>query len=137
MSGLNTRSLDCEGLRGSRRPTATQYAAMHTKSEKVSQEQTPRPATVIETVNKIKDIFREVADVTNPMRKSYSEEVEMHHRTSSQRLHMHWAKLITSGVDGLPPHIYRESARLIVGELYPRLLYAFSDVVCYVTTNLK
>ena len=75
--------------------------------------------------------------------KSYAQEVVEHRRTASQRLEMQWAEVVVHQQVALdfqdpePPHIHHESTKLIVGELYPRLLYTFSDVVCFITNNVK
>lgn len=75
--------------------------------------------------------------------KSYAQEVSEHRKTAFQRLHMQWAQVVFPQINALdfqeppPPHIHHESTKLIVGELYPRLLYTFSDVVCFITNNVK
>jgi hypothetical protein len=143
--------LDCEGLRGSLRPTAGQYAAPKIKPLERLEKKTLLPAENTGIISLLKDVVKdavkELVDSTNPMRKSYYGEVEEHRKTSSHRLHMQWANVVapaTSFPIVIPthqeqefPHIDRDSAKLVVTELYPRLLYTFSDVVCYVTTNLK
>jgi hypothetical protein len=63
-----------------------------------------------------------------------------HKSTASQKLPLQWAKtmsnpsLTLSGL-GEKVEVHPDSRQRIVTELYPRLLYTFSDVVCYITNN--
>lgn len=60
-----------------------------------------------------------------------------HKTTAARTLRLQWARttLIPSG--GLVDKVVidADSRKSIVRNLYPRLLYAFSDVVCYITNN--
>jgi hypothetical protein len=86
--------------------------------------------------------------------KSFADEVEEHQATASSKLDLLWARttpddmsssgsLSSAGIMGPafaesePQHIDSASHQIIVKELYPRLLYTFSDVVCFITNNPK
>lgn len=147
MSLLNASScLDCEGLRGTLNPTAKQDVSSETPQRQHLQKKTLRPAARPSTFAVVRDNIEAVLKASNPVGKSYAQEVEEHRRTSSNRPYIQWANIvhppmsIPIGIVQQPdeePRIDDESAKLIVTELYPRLLYTFSDVVCYVTTNIK
>lgn len=64
--------------------------------------------------------------------------VEDHKNTVTRAVTLQWARslAIRSG-DGRKIIVHPSSREIIVKELYPRLLYTFSDVVCYVTTNAR
>jgi hypothetical protein len=106
-----TKVLDCEGLRGSGRSVAshlsTSQAARKTQFE------------------------------THSVR--YALEVKNHQNTSCHQLKLAWGKItIPSNPYAMDlKHVSSNTHRLAVKELYPRLLYTFSDVVCYVTANVK
>lgn len=71
-----------------------------------------------------------------------------HQDTASHRIDLKWGNVLVpahppqAGPSSLrtgkcPGHVDTDSRRIIVRSLYPRLLYAFSDVVCFVTTNAR
>jgi len=72
-------------------------------------------------------------------KRALRQNAEEHRGTASRVLPLQWAKVETrlkkGGLQGLESMMNSESRESIVGDLYPRLLYAFSDVVCYITTN--
>jgi hypothetical protein len=108
---LLTISLDCEGLRGSGRSVASHLTASNG---------TQKGQHTTHSV-------RFGLGVTN------------HTSTANQELKLAWGKAkLPSNPYALDlPHISSQTHRLAVKELYPRLLYTFSDVVCYVTANIK
>ncbi|QDS72494.1 hypothetical protein FKW77_010061 [Venturia effusa] len=122
--------VDCEGRRGSSRSVASQLAS-------------PRRTDTSPFKRKTLRIRNPDGAKARPSTKSYEQEVGEHQKTASQRLHMQWAKVVypppSAGpyLEPAPPHIHHESTKLVVGELYPRLLYTFSDVVCFITNNVK
>lgn len=69
----------------------------------------------------------------------YAQEAKTHQLTSLNELELSWGRV------WVPPnpyavdltHITSQTHHRAVTELYPRLLYTFSDVVCYVTANVK
>lgn len=114
---LITHIIDCEGRRGSSRSVASQLASGQ-----------PRRSPLERGTLRIP--------------KSYGQEVSEHRKTASRRLLMQWAKVVRPQPQGpysepQPSYIHHESTKLVVGELYPRLLYTFSDVVCFITNNVK
>ena len=69
-----------------------------------------------------------------------------HSASQKRTFELRWAQLRQPGTHGPAmeltaaesrelSHVASESRGLIVNELYPRLLYAFSDVVCFITNN--
>jgi hypothetical protein len=140
--------VDCEGLRGSFNPAAHQYVdAEKVRQRQYLQKRSLRPEDKPRVLVKARDRFNDVLASSNSItRNSYAKEVEQHQRTSSNQLAIQWANVIAPPTrqhagqgedDDDTPRIDSESARLVVAELYPRLLYTFSDVVCYVTQNVK
>lgn len=119
---------DCEGLRGSGQSSASRLASGQSLRKPHLERRT------------LKDMSRNAL-------KNYQDEIIEHKETSTNKLHLQWASctaaLSTLGTSstGVPanvverPHLDVKSQGLIVRELYPRLLYTFSDVVCYITNN--
>ncbi|KAK3996362.1 hypothetical protein QBC44DRAFT_403535 [Cladorrhinum sp. PSN332] len=71
-----------------------------------------------------------------------------HQCTTLHRIDLEWGKVlvpVTPPVEGPSSrrsrrsagHVDIDSRKIVVRTLYPRLLYAFSDVVCFVTTNAR
>ena len=59
-----------------------------------------------------------------------------HRDTAMHAVSLRWANnLIIESDSGKKTIVHPNSRQIIVKELYPRLLYTFSDVVCYVTNN--
>ena len=67
-----------------------------------------------------------------------------HRDTATHAVPLQWANRLiiesdsgTTGtkITGTKITVHPNSRKIIVKELYPRLLYTFSDVVCYVTDN--
>ncbi len=75
--------------------------------------------------------------------------MDAHQATESGHFKLHWGKCKAEQVDhpviGIaaarpqeyPYYADAATKGLVVKELYPRLLYAFSDVVCFITNNLR
>ncbi len=62
--------------------------------------------------------------------------VNDHRNTALRTVSLHWARTFPVEADGgTKIVVHPKSREAIVKELYPRLLYTFSDVVCYVTNN--
>jgi hypothetical protein len=124
---------DCEGMRGG------QSAA----SAHVSDVTNPRGH--LEKKSMRGSLSPEDAAALEASRKSYAQAVLAHRNTAHSKLPLRWASVTKPtvgsaaayGYDPDPPHIDRASKTLAVRELYPRLLYTFSDVVCYITNNPK
>ncbi|KAM7201004.1 hypothetical protein V8F20_005013 [Naviculisporaceae sp. PSN 640] len=61
-----------------------------------------------------------------------------HSETAMDKIDLQWGKIefpnIRSDDYG---HVAAETHRLVVKHVYPRLLYAFSDVICFVTNNSR
>jgi hypothetical protein len=58
------------------------------------------------------------------------------HSTSQKRsFELRWAKLRTDA-DSMESYVSSESRAVIINELYPRLLYAFSDVVAVLHSSV-
>jgi hypothetical protein len=119
-------------LRGSDQSTASRLVSDATQGHSHVEKRTVRDHG---------DVFVQARSV-----KSYAQEVQEHQHTASSKLRMRWARSTQAppygsaagqGIDLDPPHIDIKSQKLVVTELYPRLLYTFSDVVCYITTNPK
>ena len=68
-------------------------------------------------------------------------QVKAHRSSRDQQLELHWGNVVKPSNIGRDywdgSHIDSETKKQVVNELYPRLLYAFSDVVCFITTNIK
>jgi hypothetical protein len=65
-------------------------------------------------------------------------EVADHRETVSEKYRLRWATThYTESLIGIGDKFYVDatSRERIVRDLYPRLLYTFSDVVCYITNN--
>jgi len=77
-----------------------------------------------------------------------AEQILAHRTGATDRLPIEWASvihprkasLVPSNMPGREnelPHIDPNSQKRVVAELYPRLLYTFSDVVCFITNYPK
>jgi hypothetical protein len=87
---------------------------------------------------------------TVKMRISVSEQIKQH-ATTAKRFELEWATVTapTPALNGRRssfqalnlnserPCIDSDSQKQVVRELYPRLLYTFSDVVCFITNQPK
>lgn len=62
--------------------------------------------------------------------------MEDHRDTAVRAVSLQWAnsQVIQSDKERLIV-LHPKSREIVVNQLYPRLLYTFSDVVCYVTNN--
>lgn len=86
--------------------------------------------------------------------RNYRNEFEVHLSDATRNVTLEWASTPTPAADGSegngtrrlrshPPSASRdenvspEHREIITKKLYPRLLYAFSDVICFVTTNSR
>ena len=123
---LNNMSSDCEGLRGAGTSAATQAAEGEWGDLGVSEKSRPKLPSERNTMR-------------NPPKLSkaaFQEELEEHRNTASYQKRLQWARttIVPSGI-AEKVVISAESRRTIVKDLYPRILYTFSDVVCYVTNN--
>ncbi|KAF7546084.1 hypothetical protein G7Z17_g8670 [Cylindrodendrum hubeiense] len=117
--------VDCEGLAGAENPIARQMIS----SMRVGQPFEERPPTNNETPASIKQVLREETKdyINNPISKT----------------DLRWGKTVQS--PSAPTILSKESKRhvdpatrkAVVKHLYPRLLYAFSDVVCFVSNNAR
>lgn len=59
-----------------------------------------------------------------------------HRNTAIRAVSLQWARTLSIESDrDTKIVVHPRSRETIVKELYPRLLYTFSDVVCYVTNN--
>ena len=59
-----------------------------------------------------------------------------HRDTANHAVSLQWAdRLIIESESGKKIMVHPNSRQTIVKELYPRLMYTFSDVVCFVTNN--
>lgn len=116
---------DCEGLRGSDLSAAgrIQSVAIRGSSQTVGPMQdrslrSGRPA--LADVDRLKRVIKE------------------HQRTASSMPTLQWGNCRQwISYEDEPTHVDSRTRSTIVKELYPRLLYAFSDVVCYITNNPK
>lgn len=72
------------------------------------------------------------------MKHEVKETIKDHRESAKATFPLQWAKpMVVPSATGLTDKLVlsAQSRQLIVKELYPRILYTFSDVVCYVTNN--
>lgn len=61
-----------------------------------------------------------------------------HSETAMNQIDLQWGDIdFASYYPDRRGHVTPETRRLVVKHVYPRLLYAFSDVICFVTTNSR
>ncbi|RSL53411.1 hypothetical protein CEP54_010419 [Fusarium duplospermum] len=112
--------VDCEGFNGSGNPV----------SRKVISEVrgTRRSSQVI---------------LDGALRPSPPDPLTQHEDSALNRIDLRWGQLVvpvdaqTGGSRRQPGQVSSETRSNVVRLVYPRLLYAFSDVVCFVTTNSR
>ena len=76
---------------------------------------------------------------------SLRSEAEDHRDTVKHKLELQWgrckknvaAQVSSTLTSGEKAVVDNETRQAVVKDLYPRFLYTFSDVVCYVTNNPK
>ncbi|KAK3336354.1 hypothetical protein B0T19DRAFT_36498 [Cercophora scortea] len=118
--------VDCEGFSGTDTPVACRILA------EASRREGPQP---------LRDGTLRNATSARPAKDLVSE----HANTASSRIDLRWGQVVAPvplPTDSLSRRrtigqVDPESRKLVVKSLYPRLLYAFSDVVCFVTTNSR
>ncbi|KAK5656422.1 hypothetical protein OQA88_4803 [Cercophora sp. LCS_1] len=120
--------VDCEGFSGSDRPIARQILSRITRADTLP---SGEGAGRMSSIRPAKDLLTE------------------HMETATHRIPLKWgqvmAPVLPSGASSLEVSRSRrrigqvgpDTRRVIVKNLYPRLLYAFSDVVCFVTNNSR
>ncbi|KAK0730097.1 hypothetical protein B0H67DRAFT_560740 [Lasiosphaeris hirsuta] len=116
--------VDCEGFSGTDTPVARRILSKASRSESSQplKDGTLRTAT---SSRSAKDLLAE------------------HANTATHRVDLQWGQInapISSTAPSLKTavgHVDADSRKVIVKNLYPRLLYAFSDVVCFVTNNSR
>ncbi|KAK3330701.1 hypothetical protein B0H66DRAFT_528046 [Apodospora peruviana] len=118
--------VDCEGFSGTDTPIARRILS---KANRAENSQPLRDGTL------------RSATAGRPAKDLLSE----HANTASHRIDLQWGQLNipiqapASTLAGRKPlgQVDAETRKIVVKNLYPRLLYAFSDVVCFVTTNSR
>ena len=118
--------VDCEGFSGTDTPVARQILSIANRSDH------SQP---------LKDGVLRNATASRPAKDLLSD----HANTASHRVDLRWGQVNipmqapASTLAGRKPmgHVDAETRKIVVKNLYPRLLYAFSDVVCFVTTNSR
>jgi hypothetical protein len=139
--------LDCEGLRGSGLSAASRIAEGDFMFESSSNKQRARSPYK----NKAADTgaYPEGSSARQGRRgkrpsskfnlETLEREVAEHKATASRRLELRWAATTSDpSSSGRVEHktvVAPSTRQIIVKDLYPRLLYTFSDVVCYITNN--
>lgn len=116
--------VDCEGFSGTDTPVARQILSKANRAE---------------SLQPLKDNALRSATASRPAKDLLSD----HANTASHRVDLRWGQV--SVPIQTPPAGSRkplgtvdpETRKIVVKNLYPRLLYAFSDVVCFVTTNSR
>ena len=123
-------SSDCEGLRGAGTSAATQAAEGEDETEDQSDVNRNRARQPFD--------LKTLRAPPKLSKVAFKEELDEHRQTASYKKRLQWAKT-TLTTTGMTQKIVigAESRRTIVKDLYPRFLYTFSDVVCYVTNNPK
>jgi energy-coupling factor transporter ATP-binding protein EcfA2 len=105
---------DCEGFVGTNDPTSRQAIAKY--------------LTTVAGINKFS---------------SWRDQIKEHGDCTLEQVPLEWASTSVEGHRSLrapfhrPDKVSEKSRDIITRELYPRLLYAFSDVVCFITTNSR
>jgi hypothetical protein len=139
--------LDCEGLRGSGLPAATRIAEgddIFESSSNKLRARSPYKHKVADTGDSPRGTSaRQGRRGKRPSSRfnleSLEREVAEHKATASRRLELQWAATTlvpsSSGGIGHKTVVAPDTRQIIVKDLYPRLLYTFSDVVCYITNN--
>ncbi|KAL9038723.1 MAG: hypothetical protein Q9214_005168, partial [Letrouitia sp. 1 TL-2023] len=112
---------DCEGLHGAGVSVATRVAEGDIEDEQAFMRQIPQktPSTSIASIR---------------------DEVEDHRKTVNYKLDLQWCDVTTVPSQSGPIErivIDNKTRQSIVTDLYPRFLYTFSDVVCFITNNSK
>jgi hypothetical protein len=143
-----TLLLDCEGLRGSGVSAATRIAEgdfnFGTNSKKLRARRPYHNKAADTADNPDRASARQRRHRKRPSskfnRETLEREVTDHKATSSRRLALQWAGTISvPSSSGVLEHetvvVGPITRQTIVKDLYPRLLYTFSDVVCYITNN--
>lgn len=142
-----TLRLDCEGLRCSRRAAATRIA----EGDFIFESSSNNLRTRLPYKNKAADTgdypggtsARQERPGERPSsrfnRETFEREVAEHKATASRRLQLQWAATTSdpSSYGGVEYKtvVAPNTRQIIVKNLYPRLLFTFSDVVCYITNN--
>jgi energy-coupling factor transporter ATP-binding protein EcfA2 len=158
---LNTALPDCEGFRGTGLSVASRLVSEAAKPRSSSQRNTlQKPVSLsvrsTRTPNSSRNRLASQGTTSSRQRVAGQDGIAARHRfisavaahsTSQKRtFELRWAQLRQPGTHGPAmgltaaestelSHVASESRGLIVNELYPRLLYAFSDVVCFITNN--
>ncbi|KAK4218924.1 hypothetical protein QBC37DRAFT_164801 [Rhypophila decipiens] len=118
--------VDCEGFSGTDNPVARRILS------EASRRESSAP---------LRDNVLRSATASRPTKDLLSE----HANTTSHRVDLRWGQ-VNIPVQTQPPalggrkpvgQVDPETRKIVVRNLYPRLLYAFSDVVCFVTTNSR
>ncbi|KAM0227446.1 hypothetical protein ACHAP5_012176 [Fusarium lateritium] len=117
--------VDCEGFSGTDTPVARQLVLDAAKApvSRATQDGTLRSAPA------------PVREVVDPLAR--------HTSSASIRVDLQWGKVLapveaqTTLGRKRPGQVDPKSRSMVVKTIYPRLLYAFSDVVCFVTNNSR
>lgn len=120
--------VDCEGFSGTDTPVSRQLIL---DAQKTTVSQPLRDGTMRNNPTNAKQIADTFAE---------------HANSASNRVDLKWGQILAP-VDSLGRHqgygrkvsgqVDPKSRSTVVKKLYPRLLYAFSDVVCFVTNNSR
>jgi hypothetical protein len=140
--------LDCEGLRGSGVSAATRIAEgdfNFGSSSKKLRARSPYDSKAADTGDypggtSARQGRRRKRPSSKFNRETLEREVADHKATSSRRLELQWAgTILVPSSSGVLEHktvvVGPHTRQNIIKDLYPRLLYTFSDVVCYITNN--
>ncbi|GAW20800.1 hypothetical protein ANO14919_103110 [Xylariales sp. No.14919] len=116
--------IDCEGFSGTDKPIARQLLLQAQQSQ-------ASPAVADGALRK--------SNTSKPAKEALAE----HASTVSDKIDLQWGQLY-SPVEAMPNFSKKGNAvvdsdtrHVVVKNLYPRLLYSFSDVVCFVTNNSR
>ncbi|KAJ3563826.1 hypothetical protein NPX13_g8067 [Xylaria arbuscula] len=115
--------IDCEGFSGTDKPIARQLLL---RAQEIQTPQSHAAGTLRKPHTS----------------KSAKEALAEHASTVSDRIDLRWGQLFTpveaSGLNKKGNTVVDSKTRhVVVKNLYPRLLYSFSDVVCFVTNNSR
>ena len=138
--------LDCEGLRGTGLAAATRiaegdftFASSSNKQRARSPYKNKAPVTGDYPEGSARQGRRGKRPSSRFNLETLEREVAAHKGTAGRRLELQWAATTSdppsSGRVEYRTVVAPSTRQIIVTDLYPRLLYTFSDVVCYVTNN--
>lgn len=118
--------VDCEGFRGASQPLAN---SLEDHLKQLGRPDSPSAQRYSSNQDRLRRISRKVAQL--PSRRSSS-------ASEMRREVIPLAQMtVSSPSDQTQQEVEQDLSSLVVENIYPRFLYIFSDVVCYVTASSK